>query len=248
MVNQEATKPPTKEEAKAALQAYGYENINFHEDESGFLSGTLPNGLPACIAGSDETGWFEVHGGICAQWLKRGGPTGELGQPLSNEEPDSDYRDPNGRRSRFQHGTIHCWPADPTNPEGKWDVDVELKAQTNVASPWTLPYKVRHLKNVIEGKLSIIDGKINEIIKTKNQNGQIYNDWDNATETASSIRKELQPYLDAFESQAFFIVTFGMLKAGKSTLVNALVGNRNVSPVGHGCETTKRSSILFLAD
>ncbi len=98
----------TKEEALAVLKTCeGYENIDLHEDESGILCGTHPNGLPARIAGSDKIGWFEVHGGICWQWLDRGGVTGELGLPVSNEEPDPSYRDKNGRRSRFQHGVIH---------------------------------------------------------------------------------------------------------------------------------------------
>ena len=78
--------------------------------------------------------------------------------------------------------------------------------------------------------------------------GEIHEDWKKAASKAREIRGKLQPYLDAFESHAFFIVTFGMLKAGKSTLVNALVGKPDVSPVGHGRETTKRSSIIFAAD
>ena len=116
----------TREQATAVLKAYeGYENIDLSEEESGFLSGTHPNGLPARIAGSDETGWFEVHGGICSEWLHRGGPTGELGLPLSNEDPDPGYRDSHGKRSRFQHGTIHGWPTDPNQPQGAWSFEVE---------------------------------------------------------------------------------------------------------------------------
>ena len=62
--------PPTKEEALAVLKTCeGYENIVLQEDESGWLSGTHPNGCPVRIVGSDENGWFEVHGGICGKWL-----------------------------------------------------------------------------------------------------------------------------------------------------------------------------------
>ena len=43
------------------------------------------------------------------------------------------------------------------------------------------------------------------------------------------------------------MVTFGMLKAGKSTLVNTFVG-KEVSPVGRAKETTLRSSIVLAAD
>ena len=51
----------------------------------------------------------------------------------------------------------------------------------------------------------------------------------------------------AFDSKTFFMVTFGMLKAGKSTLVNTFVG-KIVSPVGRAKETTLRSSIIMASD
>jgi hypothetical protein len=258
MVNQEATKQPTKDEAKAALQAYGCENIDSHEDESGFLSGTLPNGYPARIAGSDKTGWFEVHGRICEEWLKQGGHTSKLGLPLSNEEPDPDYRDKNGRLSRFQHGTIHCFPADSNQPNEAWECDtifdngrpstqhphVSQEGHSN-KKRWELPPKAAELKGSILSKLNEIDRIASSMLP---QNGDLEDLWQDSQKEAKKVRAEIKPYLDAFDSSTFFIVTFGMLKAGKSTLVNALVGHPDVSPVGHGRETTKRSSIIFAAD
>ena len=128
--------PPTKEEALAVLKTCeGYENIVLQEDESGWLSGTHPNGCPVRIVGSDENGWFEVHGGICGKWLECGGSLGELGLPVSNEEDDSGYRDPNGKRSRFQHGAIHGWPVNPDQPKGAFDFKVEKYTRLNNSIP-----------------------------------------------------------------------------------------------------------------
>ena len=100
---------------------------------------------------------------------------------------------------------------------------------------------VKKLREVIQQKLDEIDKLAEGIPDTEDC-------WKGVQKSALEIRGAIEPYLAGFESQAFFIVTFGMLKAGKSTLVNTLVGKRDVSPVGHGRETTKRSSIIFSAD
>ncbi len=47
-----------------------------------------------------------------------------------------------------------------------------------------------------------------------------------------------------FDSKLFFVVVFGPLKAGKSTLANALAGEY-VSPAGFGKETTRRPSLVI---
>ncbi len=47
-----------------------------------------------------------------------------------------------------------------------------------------------------------------------------------------------------FEAKLFFVVIFGPLKAGKSTLTNALAGEY-VSPSGFGKETTRRPSLII---
>ena len=48
-----------------------------------------------------------------------------------------------------------------------------------------------------------------------------------------------------FNSDILFIVTTGMLKSGKSTLVNLLARNKNVSPVGFGVDTTLRPALII---
>jgi len=50
-----------------------------------------------------------------------------------------------------------------------------------------------------------------------------------------------------FDSKLFFIVVFGPLKAGKSTLTNALAGEY-VSPAGFGKETTRRPSLVIYSE
>lgn len=61
------------------------------------------------------------------------------------------------------------------------------------------------------------------------------------------VLKEIDRRRRAFKSKTFFMVTFGMLKAGKSTLVNTFIGKK-VSPVGRSKETTLQSSIIIAAD
>ncbi|OQB93525.1 MAG: GTPase Era [Verrucomicrobia bacterium ADurb.Bin118] len=50
-----------------------------------------------------------------------------------------------------------------------------------------------------------------------------------------------------FDSKLFFVVIFGPLKAGKSTLTNALA-SEYVSPTGFGKETTRRPSLIISAE
>ncbi|MBE6369154.1 MAG: hypothetical protein E7056_03220 [Lentisphaerae bacterium] len=50
-----------------------------------------------------------------------------------------------------------------------------------------------------------------------------------------------------FDAKKYFIVCLGAVKAGKSTLLNALT-EKFVSPYGAGIETTKRSSIILSAE
>jgi len=223
-------KAQTKEEAIAILKACaGYESIEFHEDEFGTLCGTHANGLPVRIVGTDDAGWFEVHGGICKIWLDKGGAAGELGLPFSNEERDPDCRDPNGKRSRFQHGTIHGWPTDPNNPNGEWSFEVELTSAIPVMS----------LSTKTKARLEKLDREIESFRRLSEEYGE-----GNPLEKPLS---EIERIRRAFDSKTFFMVTFGMLKAGKSTLVNTFVG-REICPVGRSKETTLQSSIILAAD
>ena len=62
----------------------------------------------------------------------------------------------------------------------------------------------------------------------------------------SGVLRELDRARRQFDSKLFFIVVFGPVKAGKSTLANALAGEC-VSPTGFGKETTRRPSFVVKA-
>lgn len=47
-----------------------------------------------------------------------------------------------------------------------------------------------------------------------------------------------------FDSPLTILVSMGMLKAGKSTLVNLLARNQNASPIGYGVDTTLRPAMI----
>jgi len=50
--------------------------------------------------------------------------------------------------------------------------------------------------------------------------------------------------LDAFGSEHFVVACIGMLKAGKSTLINLLARNKGASPTGFGFDTTLRPVLI----
>lgn len=214
----------------------------------------------------------ETHGGIYWAWREtfdeRTGEPARLGHPISDEEVYEADGDSADRISHFEKGDI-VWTAktnetriqgirgnennessplqSPPSPVATFvpATGIPPAAQQSSSTTWALPESAKRLKNLIVEKLDEIDRIASGMLPAE---GEIHGGWKTAAKKAREIREKLQPYLDAFESQAFFIVTFGMLKAGKSTLVNALVGKPDVSPVGHGRETTKRSSIIFAAD
>jgi hypothetical protein len=70
-------------------------------------------------------------------------------------------------------------------------------------------------------------------------------DFSRATESGSlrGVVTRLQRARKQFDSKLFFVVVFGPLKAGKSTLTNALA-RTHVSPTGFGMETTIRPSMI----
>lgn len=61
------------------------------------------------------------------------------------------------------------------------------------------------------------------------------------------IEKSLRA-IEQFESGIEVIVCIGMLKAGKSTLVNLLTRSREASPMGYGQDTTLRPVIIRMAE
>ncbi len=54
--------------------------------------------------------------------------------------------------------------------------------------------------------------------------------------------------LKQFDSSIMTVVAMGMLKAGKSTLVNLLARNKLASPVGYGRDTTLRPALIRMAE
>ncbi|HSI83339.1 MAG: dynamin family protein [Candidatus Methylacidiphilales bacterium] len=67
------------------------------------------------------------------------------------------------------------------------------------------------------------------------------------TAEASALRHiltQLNCAMLLFESNLFFVVIFGALKSGKSTLTNCLV-EREISPMGYGVDTTQRPCLIL---
>jgi uncharacterized protein with LGFP repeats len=63
--------------------------------------------VQSTISWSARTGAHVVHGQIRDLWLQMGAEGGELGYPISSEEPTLDGR---GRQSRFEFGKITWYP------------------------------------------------------------------------------------------------------------------------------------------
>ena len=195
----------------------------------GTTDGTM---MPFRIIWSKESGkCFEVHGGICQRWLERGGYNSDLGLPVSDEEDDLDNGCPGAKRSRFRNGVILGWPEN-----GVWVFHVELSFE---APEMTLSSKT-------QDRLRRIDADINEL-RTIRSELTASSNGDSLFKEMDAILSEIVRRRRAFDSKTFFMVTFGMLKAGKSTLVNTFVG-KEVSPVGRAKETTLRSSIVLASD
>ena len=63
-----------------------------------------------------------------------------------------------------------------------------------------------------------------------------------------SLINSLKNTLSEFDSSFFIVTTIGMLKAGKSTLVNLLARSGLASPTGFGFDTTLRPALITQAD
>ena len=74
-------------------------------------------------------------------------------------------------------------------------------------------------------KLNSIDKEISEIEKLRND----YLKHD-VTSVLNDVLCEVQRRRRAFDSKLFFVIAFGMLKAGKSTLVNTFIGKKVYRP------------------
>jgi hypothetical protein len=64
----------------------------------------------------------------------------------------------------------------------------------------------------------------------------------------NQIREQLERARKEFDALMFFTVCFGMLKSGKSTLVNLLAGHEEASPTRFGQDTTLRPCLILSGD
>src|ERR1043165_8806492 len=79
--------------------------------------------------------------------------------------------------------------------------------------------------------------------------GALYVDSSRASALAAGsgfdhILLQLRRSLLLFDSNLFFVVIFGALKSGKSTLTNCLV-EAEISPMGCGVDTTQRPCLML---
>lgn len=100
----------------------------------------------------------------------------------------------------------------------------------------TQKYQLKHLDYIIDQTRDFYERYVSR-------------DWNECFEghTMRDAFEEVDRALRQFDSKLFFVVIFGPLKAGKSTLTNALAGEW-VSPSGFGKETTRRPSIVIAAE
>ena len=66
-----------------------------------------------------------------------------------------------------------------------------------------------------------------------------------AAKLLGRFHEELRRSRKEFDALLFFTVCFGMLKSGKSTLVNLLAGHAEASPTRFGQDTTLRPCLLL---
>lgn len=95
----------------------------------------------------------------------------------------------------------------------------------------------------MEKKLEILSGKINII----SQNVANNLSESNRKEWLSS-EKQIRRAIKLFDGEKHFIIVTGMLKAGKSTLIDLLARTSKASLVGFGVDTTLRPAVIKMSD
>lgn len=177
----------------------------------------------------------EVHGAIYKKWKEC---HVDLGWPISNE---ISYGNGGDRCSEFEKGKI-VWQSENDQVEVILNPELQCTEQ-NESLQIVDDIPVGCFENKEENISSFqitpkyIENEVNSVIE------DIYNKLSNKKEDAELLAHKVREFL----SKKFFVVMLGAIKAGKSTLVNSLVG-REISPMGAGIETTLRSSIIIAAD
>lgn len=188
----------------------------------------------ALIRRPDSKDVFEVHGAIYKKWKEC---QDALGWPISNEKSFGFVGD---RCSEFENGKI-VWYSERDQVEVILNPELQCKEQNE--SLQTVDFPVGCLDDDEEDDSSYqiipqhIEKDVDQVIQ------HIKNKLSHKKEDAELLVHKVSEFL----SKKFFVVMLGAIKAGKSTLVNSLVG-REISPMGAGFETTLRSSIIIAAD
>lgn len=189
----------------------------------------------ALIRRPDSKDVFEVHGAIYKKWKEC---QDALGWPISNEKPLGIVGD---RCSEFENGKI-VWYSESDqvevilNPELQCTEQNELLQIVDNIPVGCFENKEENISS-FQITPKYIENEVNSVIEN------IYNKLSHKKEDAELLVHKVSEFL----SKKFFVVMLGAIKAGKSTLVNSLVG-REISPMGAGIETTLRSSIIIAAD
>ena len=76
---------------------------------------------------------------------------------------------------------------------------------------------------------------------------RLKSDFDGAPDCVKYIDSAIRA-IDQFKSGIELISCIGMLKAGKSTLINMLARSRSASPIGFGQDTTLRPAVIRMAE
>lgn len=89
---------------------------------------------------------------------------------------------------------------------------------------------------------------IEEVLKKftlSDQDRRKFADFQQLVDKAS---KEIRRGIKQFDSTIAVVIVVGMLKAGKSTLINLFARNTNASPVGFGVDTTLRPALIKMRE
>lgn len=100
-----------------------------------------------------------------------------------------------------------------------------------------------------QNSLSSIEGNLNRLQQLKNSISFLQEEEGRKFEAELfKIHKSFDRELSQFKSSTPIIITTGMLKAGKSTLVNLLARTTLASPTGYGIDTTLRPALIRMSE
>ncbi len=95
-----------------------------------------------------------------------------------------------------------------------------------------------------DDKLRDIEGVLDKF-NLSDQDRRKFTEFRQLVDKAS---KEIRRGIKQFDSTIAVVIVVGMLKAGKSTLINLFARNTNASPVGFGVDTTLRPALIKMRE